>query len=265
MWRWWTEEAGAPNELCSGVCTSAAAAAATEAIAMVTVDGQSPSVLHRAGVPLSAPHGTTTPPMDVIRPRKEGSSVAVAAAAAVAASSSSSSTSSTSAATSTTGGAVLNGNPMQLLSRALSGSTLNAEAPEFVPKSVIMTSLSSSVPGPAAQGLGLSPPMLMQSPSSFPPVIVAPFMVQHAVSLPTLGIPAAGATSPVGGDLVSACDSGAIFLGKEQDQAPLHGATGVVAAAAAKQPVVVTEELKAKIVKQVRFFNPCGCFQWLSC
>ncbi len=264
MWRWWTEEAGAPDELCSGVCTSAAAAAATEAIAMVTVDGQSPSVLHRAGVPLSAPHGTTTPPMDVIRPRKEGSALAVAAAAVAA--SSSSSTSSTSAATSTTGGTVLNGNPMQLLSRALSGSTLNAEAPEFVPKSVIMTSsLSSSVPGPAAQGLGLSPPMLMQSPSSFPPVIVAPFMVQHAVSLPTLGIPAAVATSPVGGDLVSACDSGAIFLGKEQDQAPLHGATGVVAAAAAKQPVFVTEELKAKIVKQVRFFNPCGCFQWLSC
>jgi hypothetical protein len=190
--------------------------------------------------------------MDVIRPRKEGSAVAVAAAAVAA--SSSSSTSSTSATTSTTGGAVLNGNPMQLLSRALSGSTLNAEAPEFVPKSVIMTSLSSSVPGPAAQGLGLSPPMLMQSPSSFPPVIVAPFMVQHAVSLPTLGIPAAVATSPVGGDLVSACDSGAIFQGKEQDQAPLHGATGVVAAAAAKQPVVVTEELKAKIVKQVRFF-----------
>ncbi|CAK9880075.1 unnamed protein product [Sphagnum jensenii] len=220
---------------------------------MVTVDGQSSSVLHRAGVPLSAPHGTTTPPMDVIRPRKEGSAVAVAAAAIAA--SSSSSTSSTSAATSTTGGAVLNGNPMQLLSRALSGSTLNAEAPEFVPKSVIMTSsLSSSVPGPAAQGLGLSPPMLMQSPSSFPPVIVAPFMVQHDVSLPTLGIPAAVATSPVGGDLVSACHSGTIFLGKEQDQAPLHGATGVVAAAAAKQPVVVTEELKAKIVKQVEFY-----------
>jgi La-related protein 7 len=191
--------------------------------------------------------------MDVIRPRKEGSAVAVAAAAVAA--SSSSSTSSTSAATSTTGGAVLNGNPMQLLSRALSGSTLNAEAPEFVPKSVIMTSsLSSSVPGPAAQGLGLSPPMLMQSPSSFPPLIVAPFMVQHDVSLPTLGIPAAVATSPVGGDLVSACHSGTIFLGKEQDQAPLHGATGVVAAAAAKQPAVVTEELKAKIVKQVEFY-----------
>ncbi|CAK9232973.1 unnamed protein product [Sphagnum jensenii] len=116
------------------------------------------------------------------------------------------------------------------------------------------SSLSSSVPGPAAQGLGLSPPMLMQSPSSFPPVIVAPFMVQHDVSLPTLGIPAAVATSPVGGDLVSACHSGTIFLGKEQDQAPLHGATGVVAAAAAKQPVVVTEELKAKIVKQVEFY-----------
>ncbi|CAM6059058.1 unnamed protein product [Sphagnum tenellum] len=134
--------------------------------------------------------------MDVIRPRKEGSAVALAAAAVAA--SSSSSTSSTSAATSTTSGAVLNGNPMQLLSRALSGSTLNAEAPEFVPKTV--------------------------------------------------------ATSPVGGDLVSACHSGTIFLGKEQDQAPLHGATGVAAAAAAKQPVVVTEELKSKIVKQVEFY-----------
>ncbi|CAK9274729.1 unnamed protein product [Sphagnum jensenii] len=176
-----------------------------------------------------------------------------------------SSSSSTTTTTTTTGGSpVLNGKPMQLLTRSLSGSTLNAKAPEFVPKNII-TSLSTSLPGgsaPQASGFG-SPPtptlMMMQAPpgSSLPPlIVVAPPLQQQAVSPSTVVLPAAW---PPAGDLVSAFDDhgGAVAVGHEHDQdgVPSHGATAAAPVAAApSQKPVVTEELKAKIVKQVEFY-----------
>lgn len=159
---------------------------------------------------------------------------------------------------------MLNGKPMQLLTRSLSGSTLNAKAPEFVPKNII-TSLSTSLPGgsaPQASGFG-SPPtptlMMMQAPpgSSLPPlIVVAPPLQQQAVSPSTVVLPAAW---PPAGDLVSAFDDhgGAVAVGHEHDQdgVPSHGATAAAPVAAApSQKPVVTEELKAKIVKQVEFY-----------
>jgi hypothetical protein len=237
------------------------------AAAMVSVDGQSPLVLlphttssssSSAASSLSAARGTTTPPMDVIRRRKTGSVAAVAPPAVIMSSSSSTTT------TTTGGSPVLNGKPMQLLTRSLSGSTLNAKAPEFVPKNII-TSLSTSLPGgsaPQASGFG-SPPtptlMMMQAPpgSSLPPlIVVAPPLQQQAVSPSTVVLPAAW---PPAGDLVSAFDDhgGAVAVGHEHDQdgVPSHGATAAAPVAAApSQKPVVTEELKAKIVKQVEFY-----------
>jgi La-related protein 7 len=237
------------------------------AAAMVSVDGQSPLVLlphttttssSSAASSLSAARGTTTPPMDVIRRRKTGSVAAVAPTVIM-------SSSSSTTTTATTGGSpVLNGKPMQLLTRSLSGSTLNAKAPEFVPKNII-TSLSTSLPGgcaPQASGFG-SPPtptlMMMQAPpgSSLPPlIVVAPLLQQQAVPPSTVVLPAAW---PPAGDLVSAFDDhgGAVVVGHEHDQdgVPSHGATAAAPVAAApSQKPVVTEELKAKIVKQVEFY-----------
>jgi hypothetical protein len=107
-----------------------------------------------------------------------------------------------------------------------------------------------------------SPPtptlMMMQAPpgSSLPPlIVVAPPLQQQAVSPSTFVLPAAW---PPAGDLVSAFDDhgGAVSVGHEHDQdgVPSHGATAAAPVAAApSQKPVVTEELKAKIVKQVRF------------
>ncbi|CAM6075661.1 unnamed protein product [Sphagnum tenellum] len=179
-------------------------------------------------------------------------------------STSSSSTTPTTTTTTTGGSPVLNGKPMQLLTRSLSGSTLNAKAPEFVPKNII-TSLSTSLPGgssPQVSGFG-SPPtptlMMMQAPpgSSLPPlIVVAPPLQQQAVSPSTFVLPAAW---PPAGDLVSAFDDhgGAVAVGHEHDQdgVPSHGATAAAPVAAVpSQKPVVTEELKAKIVKQVEFY-----------
>jgi hypothetical protein len=100
--------------------------------------------------------------------------------------------------------------------------------------------------------------MMMQAPpgSSLPPlIVVAPPLQQQAVSPSTVVLPAAW---PPAGDLVSAFDDhgGAVVVGHEHDQdgVPSHGATAAAPVAAApSQKPVVTEELKAKIVKQVRF------------
>lgn len=98
----------------------------------------------------------------------------------------------------------------------------------------------------------------MQAPpgSSLPPlIVVAPPIQQQAVLPSTVVLPAAW---PPAGDLVSAFDDhgGAVAVGHEHDQdgVPSHGATAAAPVAAApSQKPVVTEELKAKIVKQVRF------------
>jgi hypothetical protein len=99
----------------------------------------------------------------------------------------------------------------------------------------------------------------MQAPpgSSLPPlIVVAPPLQQQAVSPSTVVLPAAW---PPAGDLVSAFDDngGAVVVGHEHDQdgVPSHGATAAAPVAAApSQKPVVTEELKAKIVKQVEFY-----------
>ena len=141
---------------------------------------------------------------------------------------------------------------VQLLSRSLSGSRLNAGAPAFVPKG-LQIAFSSSVPG-HGQGLGFSPPALVQAPSSVIPVIIPPPHTEVAAA--EVFAPAAEehiGESPPGLDKGPAKEGadGAETLGASDHVG--EGEQGGGSAATAMQPAkaVVTEELKAKIVKQV--------------
>jgi La-related protein 7 len=141
---------------------------------------------------------------------------------------------------------------VQLLSRSLSGSKLNAKAPEFVPKG--LAAFSTSLPGPIVQGLGFSPPTLVAVPSSVIPVIVQPPVVNVVLSPAVEEIlvespPSADGVHPnettEGLDLVLGQD-----LAGESEHSHAPSATAVTQVV---KPVV-TEELKAKIVKQVEFY-----------
>ncbi|XP_024374414.1 la-related protein 6A isoform X1 [Physcomitrium patens] len=203
---------------------------------------------NRAGAPLSAlsmlPSGMGTPPMDVVGHRR---------------------TFSTSSAHGILPQVVddISGNnekKVHLLSRSLSGSTLNAGAPEFVPKG-LQIAFSTSLPGPGlAPGLGLSPPSLIQSPSSVIPVITPPPSVAIA-SVAEFGptVEEHISVSPTSIDQVPAKDgtdttdcTDVVPAGEHSSKSD-QAQPGATAVAQPTKPVL-TEETKAKIVKQVEFY-----------
>ncbi|KAG0585893.1 hypothetical protein KC19_2G047600 [Ceratodon purpureus] len=226
----------------------------------------------RAGAPLSAPsvvgpgaqgapgsgtQGAGTPPMDVVHHQHHRRT---------------SSTSSSALPVPPHQGG--DGRKVQLLSRSLSGSRLNAGAPAFVPKG-LQIAFSTSLPGPG-QGLGFSPPALVQAPSSVipviipPPVVVSPAVVVPAPSAPTQA-GAKEASVPQAEEPVSesppSIEKPSIEKGSAKEEADGgevvaasgHGGEGEqgqgpAATVAAGGKPVVTEELKAKIVKQVEFY-----------
>jgi hypothetical protein len=149
---------------------------------------------------------------------------------------------------------------VQLLSRTLSGSRLNAGAPAFVPRG-LQIACSTSLPG-HGQGLGFSPPALVQAPSSVIPVIIPLPPAPTPTQAPGTGVFVPPAEEHVSesppsvdkGSLKDGTDGPEVILAldhvEEGDQAQGPAATTVQA----PKPVV-TEELKAKIVKQVRFLG----------
>ena len=161
------------------------------------------------------------------------------------------------------------GRKVHLLSRSLSGSRLNAGAPAFVPKGLgLQIVTSSSLPG-SGQGLGFSPPALVQAPSSVIPVIVPPPVVvppAAAVSAASAVAPGTGAVevsvfpveelvseSPPGIEKVSSKDEAVAgeVVAPAEHGGDVEQGQGPAATAAPGGKPVVTEELKAKIVKQV--------------
>lgn len=141
---------------------------------------------------------------------------------------------------------------VQLLSRSLSGSKLNAKAPEFVPKG--LAAFSTSLPGPIVQGLGFSPPTLVSVPSSVIPVIVPPPVVNVVLSPAVEEIlvespPSVDGVHP--NETTEGCD---LVLGQDLGGESEHSHAPAAAALTQVVKPVVTEELKAKIVKQVRSF-----------
>lgn len=152
-----------------------------------------------------------------------------------------------------------NDRKVPLLSRSLSGSKLNAGAPEFVPKG-LQIAFSTSLPAPRrAQELGLSAPSLVLSPSSVIPVLVTPPSgVIHAVpAVAVAKVEEHVAESRPSVDRVLAKDGTgcsdvtvAVEHSEECDQTQ-------AASTSVSQPVkpIVTEELKDKILKQVCLFR----------
>uniref|UniRef100_A0A7I4FJP2 HTH La-type RNA-binding domain-containing protein n=1 Tax=Physcomitrium patens TaxID=3218 RepID=A0A7I4FJP2_PHYPA len=151
-----------------------------------------------------------------------------------------------------------NDRKVPLLSRSLSGSKLNAGAPEFVPKG-LQIAFSTSLPAPRrAQELGLSAPSLVLSPSSVIPVLVTPPSgVIHAVpAVAVAKVEEHVAESRPSVDRVLAKDGTgcsdvtvAVEHSEECDQTQ-------AASTSVSQPVkpIVTEELKDKILKQVEYY-----------
>nr|XP_024368497.1 la-related protein 6A-like isoform X1 [Physcomitrium patens]PNR59739.1 hypothetical protein PHYPA_002531 [Physcomitrium patens] len=148
---------------------------------------------------------------------------------------------------------------VHLLSRSLSGSKLNAGAPEFVPKG-LQIAFSTSLPvSELPQELGLSPMSLIQAPSSVIPVIIAPPSETDSSSskfVPDVVVPTVEyqiSESPPSSDEAVAKGGPNVFLleenGGESEQVQAIPATSVQPAKA-----VLTEGLKAKIVKQVEFY-----------
>jgi La-related protein 7 len=136
--------------------------------------------------------------------------------------------------------------------RSLSGSKLSAEAPEFVPKGIPVS--------PA--GLGLVPTLISQRSFSIPGVIPVQFAEPHLVSVSQLDssssiATAAAATSPPVVTVAATSPPLAPESDHEGFSAPESSPPETHATVPAHAPhpkPVVTEELKAKIVKQVEFY-----------
>jgi hypothetical protein len=147
---------------------------------------------------------------------------------------------------------------VQLLSRSLSGSRLNAGAPAFVPRG-LQIACSTSLPGDG-QGLGFSPPALVQAPSSVIPVIIPPPLVPAQAPGTGVFVPPAEehfSESPPSVDKVSSkdgTDGPEVLLASDHVEEGEQAQGPAVTMAQAAKPVV-TEELKAKIVKQVWFLG----------
>lgn len=131
------------------------------------------------------------------------------------------------------------------LIRSLSGSRLNAKAPEFVPKGIISPSSSgfftNLIPVTSLPIPGLLPVQFTEafvSTSQFEPM-------PTIVTLPPLVVASSATSPPFNTELEDAILA--------QDSSPPQTQTTVSAAPPHPKPVI-NEELKAKIVKQVEFY-----------
>lgn len=157
---------------------------------------------------------------------------------------------------------------MQILSRSLSGSRLNAGAPAFVPKG-LQIACSTSLPG-RVQVSGFRPPALVQASLPVIPVIMPPPAVTETSSGTGVFVPLVveqilepspsmdrGSVNdvPDGDDVLMASDQGG------EIETGLGAAAGSVVQHCKS---VVTEELKARIVKQVSRLRAVGVLEKLG-